>query len=993
MSPRSIVAALLAVLAVGGVAQAKFVKNTPSAEPDVSLGDFSASIGDLELRKTALYAENVELSDGHTTWLLKEGFVFRVWSTDEDRDDLTAGYVFVGEGTASVGFESRAEAWRFGNRQVRAGRDADELERLKDGGRFALPLSRMVLLTLDETVHATFEALPQVGGGARGEAMEGDTILVLDERTNLGALQNQAERALRRRLQELEEGGVDPEKILSRDLLRTQRLGLPTDQCTLIVDSLAEDAMGVSEVGGLNLFPSKDDRWLTHVRDPTGFADLRHRSRTLVFGNVTLQGGGLMVNSTAVAEGAMETIEDPTLPTLGGLGGTDSSGAGQNDTLASELEASAEEGDGSLLASGAATLVTLTTEAFEAVDGVPLPEVRPDPLKGEAFVRARSTRNRMVLELDVETRLTVQAAGGPIGDVTLKIRREEATVGGFDIMQVVDRSGGALSYARLDKDEGPLDFETYARITVVLPEVLQEGEQATFTVRWRDTWHLANMRLSSGVTPNAGSSTGFHRVLPLLEPWDGDTAWRYRLRVGVPEFDMDAPAPDRDKEAWMPWDGPPRSADNKLVAALSGRTMNTWHADGLRWVESSGGPTIWSGLAIGEWISKDEDAWAGMPAIRVNLLKGDRYYLDEFPPQLRAAVNFLQNFLPDFPHGDFELFQDATVSYMPIQRWTRAMAADTSNLNALDIAYMGFTRGYAPDGLMNIARVTAGAYETRVRNAFPEWEFADMARQMAAQWWGSATYPANSRERWIPDVLSEVYAQLFVLAAFGTEPYDIRLETTRDIWTRTNPPAGPFALTAMAPQYATVSSLHYGPYLFSWTLRNRLGHENMMRGLDELAEARMGKPLTTEMVQEALEQASGQDLDDFFDTWIHSGQLPELAFRYGTEEAWGGYLRVRGELTTSVPFGIFEVPLVAVDADGSEQEFLVRVEHGRAWVDEVVRLDPPWTLALDPKNLLLQSKKPKVDELGGRGFEKLLAEEAERSGDAAAPEASEADGE
>ena len=174
---------LLAALAIGGVAQARFQKNLPSAEPDETLGDFSESIGDLEVRKTALYAEDVTIEDGNTSWHMKEGFVFRVWSSDEDRDDLTAGYVYVGEGSATVRFDDRAEAWRFGNRMLGTGKySREDLEGLETGEPIQLPMTRFVLLTLDETVHEAFEKLPQVGGGARGEAMEGDTILVLEDR-------------------------------------------------------------------------------------------------------------------------------------------------------------------------------------------------------------------------------------------------------------------------------------------------------------------------------------------------------------------------------------------------------------------------------------------------------------------------------------------------------------------------------------------------------------------------------------------------------------------------------------------------------------------------------------------------------------------------------------------------------------------------------------------------------------------------------------------
>ena len=140
--------------------------------------------------------------------------------------------------------------------------------------------------------------------------------------------------------------------------------------------------------------------------------------------------------------------------------------------------------------------------------------------------------------------------------------------------------------------------------------------------------------------------------------------------------------------------------------------------------------------------------------------------------------------------------------------------------------------------------------------------------------------------------------------------------------------------------YWSEIAYEYGPYVLLHMLRGRLGDDAFFRALDTYARSESGRPATTEALQAAFEASSGRDLDAFFTYWIVGANVPELTLTMVD--------RV-GTITSDVPFGTFDVPVVAV-IEGKPVERWVNVVDGRGTFE----LEAPATnVMLDPNGMVL----------------------------------------
>ncbi len=866
---RSPVAALLLVAALALPAWGRRIGPEPAAGEAITPLWGALEGGEIGVRHTALLARELRLSDGESTYYLDRGYVFRLYTDTPTREDVTVGFAFVGEGRQEIRFQDPRDGRRFANHMVlRGGWEADELRDIAEGEPFTVPVSRGLVLSADPAVGELLSTLPQLGGGAQIEAMEGGTIAAGDTRERLEDGIRGAERMLRRRLLALREAGFGPRRLLARELLLGERGLASAPRSPLLADFRAAERPR----GEARLAPGFRGRWLTHLRDDSGEADSRLRSRLFISG--------------------APTEEAPDRPGL-------------------------------LLVSG---------QRFPPSDpydrlSPPLPAVRPEPVHARLGAKAVARWSRHSVDIAVDSYLEIAARGGPISTLVLRVPREESRAGSWAITAVDGPDGFPLDFVRLDEERAPGDRADCAELLIFLGEPLAEDHSARIRVAWRDTWALSGMSgWGPGLRRAPGSSTGLHRVIPQLGPYDGDTPWSYNISVRLPE-------------------------EARQSAAITGRLIRNETDGDWRIMESSGGPTAWAGFAVGEWESRDEPPAYGMPGVRVNLLRRDRYYLERFAPLLRQELAFFEALLPPLGRSDLELFQDADRGFDPRHYYTRAMPDER-------VSPGDFVTGRAPDGLLAMSKLHLGegGSEARLREAFPELESGELAAQLARQWWGGKVRVLHARDHWLVDTLSEAYGLFYLRGAFEPEVLLTRLETTRDIWRSDGAPPGSMSLTeAPAGTWSAPAMLNYGPYVIAWTLRWKLGEARLLDALGAFQREYAGAAVSTEHLLVFLKQYTGVDLDDFFDFWIYGGWLPELEVRYAVEPAEGSP-RLLLQIRSGVPFGAVEVPVGVVDGWGRALALTVLVEDGEAELaidldglggdvgDIELRLDPELSL-------------------------------------------------
>ncbi|MFT4628091.1 MAG: hypothetical protein ACI8PZ_006786, partial [Myxococcota bacterium] len=538
----------------------------------------------------------------------------------------------------------------------------------------------------------------------------------------------------------------------------------------------------------------------------------------------------------------------------------------------------------------------------DLIVGVPFPPANPDdpfsapvaPVRMEsrdAFIDLLAVPRAADIEVEVHARLRLTAVGGPQQWFDLNIPRA-GNPKAFEVHSVERLDGVTLlaetplirhdpvlvSRGEPDPDEGddPSDDQDdrnpgddpgpkhkpadpylerpESRVTITLPEPLKAGESVVLDVVWRDVWPWANVLL--GGLMSAGEGSGQQDVVPRLAGSPVGNPSKFRMRVRTP-------------------------TRSRLRAALSGTTTREWTEGEWTLVEAGNTEHAvpWATVALSRFTVHDEPPAADLPGVRTRLLSDGGA---AFASETRRLIGFYEGYLPTYPWPEHEIFQAPSqingFVWVASHELTKVMTALTT-------------------GMMGSASLGRGG---NVANRV-------FAHEIAHQWWGHLVRPAHADDFWIAETFAESFACMYMEAAFGA--CDRLMSLKRDTWEEYEasvrmPRASLTDAYSSAVQPAIVYD--YGPYVFQQMLRPRIGHLGYHAALDVLMQDHAHAPVTTEHLEDYFSRATNSDLSAFFDFWVYGGFIPEAV-----ELTWrmeGG--RFIGEVTTDVPFGTFDVPVV-----------------------------------------------------------------------------------
>ncbi len=433
-----------------------------------------------------------------------------------------------------------------------------------------------------------------------------------------------------------------------------------------------------------------------------------------------------------------------------------------------------------------------------------------------------------------------------------------------------------------------------SRVSVVLPEPLAAGESVVLDVTWRDVWPWAQVLL--GGLMSAGEGSGLQGFLPRLEGAPTGNPSTFRVRVRTP-------------------------ARTRMRVAVSGETTRQWVHDEWNITEAAATdhPVPFANIAMSRFTVHDEPAQEGFPAIRTRILGSGG---PMFAAETRRLIGFYEGYLPRYPFPEHEVFQAPSkvngYVWIAAHEMTQVMTAITT-------------------GMMGSASLGRGG---NVANRV-------FAHELAHQWWGHLVRPAHMDDFWLAETFAESFACMYMEAAFdGCRELMAR---KREGWERWEAPAVPrLSLTdAYSSVHQPAIVYDYGPLVFQQMLRPRLGHLGYHAALDVLMQDKAHDAVTTEQLQDFFARATKTELSDFFDFWVYGGFVPEQVTLDWRQE---GETFV-AEVTSDVPFGTFDVPVVLDDE--SEVWVVVRDGRGRVELPET----RPSTVQLDPHGLILTRKR------------------------------------
>lgn len=908
------------------------------------LGTWWSAAGRMWLDESAYRViDPLLVEDGLCSATLTEGIVIPVWAGKPPLSERIVGFVYVGEGQLDVDVPLRADRWRIANHAARHDLlpQAQQAAIARGDAPFSVGIERGLVLSADPKVREILAGLEPVGGGAmirssEDETGEVDEAYVITERRGKLRVKAIATNLLPQRRLQLQRAGLDPRIWLRQDRLLHDELGMEGEALRWVADWRTDQPLRVAAELGAGVGNNEYDRWLACFRDPLdqeglGFdsqafaygtdaegkrhferlagkplaepedrpgwwfegvdADITVASRPKGFGNERFVDVDALIELRAVGGDARAvTLTMPvsdvvrgtwSLETLGLEDGTPVARVGLNEDLSGRGEAVAALDSTERETADAAVEATAdgddnTTDVSEINDlqvGAQVPQV--GGLGGSGSSSA-------------------SASSGPSLEPTMdtNIEAPESLLAGIEASQGL----GAVDEGVLIKDS-PIEY----LVQVVLPEAVPEGDTVRLRVHWKARWPFANW--SSAGRP-LGTTTGVQPLVPEPVPSPGLPSWNTTIRVGVPATGL-----------------------SSVEIAATGDTVREWDEDTWTWVEAKGKDVATPAVAIGRWQSQVDPAGSGMPSVRAHLFTGDAWALPQFPPEIRRVVAFLERFLPDLPMDEVEVFQGAS---------------DFSST---------VLNGRSPGGGHGLVEVqtikTSSIHDQgRLDDVDPYLTQTMVARQVARQFWGQSVSPLSARDRWLTDGLAEAYAAFYVRAAFGNDAYEERMLALRDLVEdpteyaansgQVNRYRRYLSLTGATPASDVSSAMRtrYGAYLLADILRLRLGDQAYFAALDRLASSRLGKPVTTDQLQAALEEAGGQDLDELFDFWIHGGFVPEVTVEVRESLGEDGKKALHGCVVSSVPWGSFDLPIEVLDRGGERSvSALVDVDDGLGGFD------------------------------------------------------------
>jgi aminopeptidase N len=237
-------------------------------------------------------------------------------------------------------------------------------------------------------------------------------------------------------------------------------------------------------------------------------------------------------------------------------------------------------------------------------------------------------------------------------------------------------------------------------------------------------------------------------------------------------------------------------------------------------------------------------------------------------------------------------------------------------------------------------------------------DYGLLAHEIAHQWFGDAVTEADWPHVWLSEGFATYLGWLAVAEARGAGPFRERREAARLelIEFADREPTRRVVEDTIADPKKLLSPLVYEKgALILHMLRRSIGDAAFFGGLREYYRRYRDRNATTDDFRAVMEQASGRDLQAFFEQWLRRAGLPRLEGRYSYDRK---RRELRVELAQVQPGGPYAL---TIDLDlqakgGAPRRETLELKATR----EAFRLSmdaPPESVRLDPDaDVLVQAR-------------------------------------
>jgi hypothetical protein len=200
-----------------------------------------------------------------------------------------------------------------------------------------------------------------------------------------------------------------------------------------------------------------------------------------------------------------------------------------------------------------------------------------------------------------------------------------------------------------------------------------------------------------------------------------------------------------------------------------------------------------------------------------------------------------------------------------------------------------------------------------------------IAHELAHQWWGQAIGWKNYHEQWLSEGFSQYFAAMYAQKTRGDRVFTDMLRQFRR-WSISESDQGPiylgYRLGHIKADLRVFRALVYNKgAAVLHMLRRLLGDDVFFQGLRQFYEDRRYQKAGTDDFERAMEAASGQVLDRFFERWIYGAEIPRVAYSATIADR---QITLRFEQQGDTVFDI-PVTVTLVHGDGSTTNVMVPV--------------------------------------------------------------------
>jgi aminopeptidase N len=232
-----------------------------------------------------------------------------------------------------------------------------------------------------------------------------------------------------------------------------------------------------------------------------------------------------------------------------------------------------------------------------------------------------------------------------------------------------------------------------------------------------------------------------------------------------------------------------------------------------------------------------------------------------------------------------------------------------------------------------------------------------VSHELAHQWWGDLLTCREWPEAWLNEGFATYFEYVWREHAKGRDEADVEVLADADSYLAES---GTYQRAIVCRQYEEPIDL-FDSHLYEkggrvlHMLRHEIGDEAFWRALALYAERHLHRSVETRDLARAVEEASGRNLDRFFDQWVASPGHPELEGDWRWDpEAGMGTLRLEQKQAGDKVFA-FTAP-IRFEVGGEEREQRVTVRE-RSHAFEFRLPVAPTQVVFDPGDVVLKTIK------------------------------------